>query len=243
MTNKTYLFEKSATYFDRDVVPTRAYRLLKHANLIAILISPAKRAYSWYQHMRAHEDEIAMHYSFHEVITATPNNASKALRSLQSRYLSACFSIHLRTYLIINSDLFFRCLEPGKYASHLERWLQHYNTQQLYIVDGEELKSDPVNIMNKLQHFLNIQPIVDYRRLLKFDSKKGFYCPILHGKTKCLGKGKGRIYPPMETETQKYLQNYYRLYNEHLLKLLRRLGYATPEWLKRDLYDEVVDTN
>ena len=87
MTNKTYLFEKSATYFDRDVVPTRAYRLLKHAKLIAILISPAKRAYSWYQHMRAHEDEIAMHYSFHEVITATPNNASKALRSLQSRYV------------------------------------------------------------------------------------------------------------------------------------------------------------
>ena len=85
--NKSFLFEKSATYFDKDVVPNRAFRLLKHAKLIAILISPAQRAYSWYQHMRAHEDEIALRYSFHEIITAPSNHTSKALKALQSRYV------------------------------------------------------------------------------------------------------------------------------------------------------------
>jgi heparan sulfate N-deacetylase/N-sulfotransferase NDST2 len=40
-----YLFEKSATYFDRELVPIRAQRLLPNAQLIAIIISPAKRAY------------------------------------------------------------------------------------------------------------------------------------------------------------------------------------------------------
>ena len=72
----------------------------------------------------------------------------------------------------------YRCLEPGKYASHIERWLQFYKSQQLLIIDGEKLKSDPIYVMNKLQHFLNVQPIVDYEKLLKYDSTKGFYCPI-----------------------------------------------------------------
>ena len=71
----------------------------------------------------------------------------------------------------------------------------------------------------------------------KDEKNKGFYCPLVNGKTKCLGKGKGRDYPPMEPKSRKFLQNYYRLYNEHLLKLLKRLGYSIPNWLKEDLND------
>lgn len=83
--HEDYLFEKSATYFDRDFVPGRAYRLLKSAKLIAILISPSKRAHSWYRHMRAHDDPTALAYTFHQVVTADPVTSTKALRSLQSR--------------------------------------------------------------------------------------------------------------------------------------------------------------
>lgn len=43
------LFEKSANYFDSDVAPERAFALLPNVKLVCILISPAKRAYSWYQ--------------------------------------------------------------------------------------------------------------------------------------------------------------------------------------------------
>jgi len=81
-----YLFEKSATYFDKDQVPKRAFRLLKNAKLVTILISPAKRAYSWYQHMKAHDDPTALQYSFYQVISAPTNTSSKALKSLQSKY-------------------------------------------------------------------------------------------------------------------------------------------------------------
>jgi hypothetical protein len=49
--------------------------------------------------------------------------------------------------------------------------------------------------------------------------------------------GKGRKYPPMDQESRKYLRNYYRLHNEALLKLLKRLGYAVPQWLEEDLKD------
>ncbi len=44
-----YLFEKSATYFDGELVPMRTHALLPNAKLVTILLSPVKRAYSWYQ--------------------------------------------------------------------------------------------------------------------------------------------------------------------------------------------------
>ena len=38
-----YTFEKSATYFDGELVPKRAHALLPNVKLVTILISPAKR--------------------------------------------------------------------------------------------------------------------------------------------------------------------------------------------------------
>ena len=59
--------------------------------------------------------------------------------------------------------------------------------------------------------------------------------------TKCLGKGKGRSYEEMDSQSRKYLQDYYRLNNEALLKLLKRFGYNIPQWLKDELQDDVQD--
>ncbi|XP_059846662.1 bifunctional heparan sulfate N-deacetylase/N-sulfotransferase 1b isoform X3 [Hypanus sabinus] len=48
-TSSDFFFEKSANYFDSEVTPRRAAALLPRAKVISILISPADRAYSWYQ--------------------------------------------------------------------------------------------------------------------------------------------------------------------------------------------------
>ena len=95
------------------------------------------------QHMRAHDDPTALAHSFHDVVTAD-SSAKQPLRALQSR-----------------------CLEPGKYAQHLERWLLQFKARQLHIVDGEEIKYDPVSFMNRLQRQLNIQPFVDYAKKIR----------------------------------------------------------------------------
>lgn len=210
-----YYFEKSATYFDGDLVPKRVHALLPHAKLVTILISPAKRAYSWYQHTKAHGDLIANNYSFHQVITAS-DTAPKPLRDLRNR-----------------------CLNPGKYAQHLERWLTYFLPQQLHIIDGDVLKSNPVEVMDDLQKFLKITPTFNYTSHLRFDSKKGFFCQVINGdRTKCLGRSKGRQYPPMEDKSLKLLQRYYLSHNTALVKLLKRIGMRNvPQWLKDDLTD------
>ncbi|KAK9744724.1 Sulfotransferase domain [Popillia japonica] len=224
-------FEKSATYFDGDLVPKRVHALLPTAKLVTILISPAKRAYSWYQHTKAHGDLIANNYSFHQVITAS-DTAPKPLRDLRNR-----------------------CLNPGKYSQHLERWLSYFPPQQLHIINGDTLKSNPIEVMEEIQKFLKIAPSFNYTTHLRFDPNKGFFCQIINGdKTKCLGKNKGRQYPPMEERSLKLLQRYYlshntalseattkilpKLHNTALVKLLKRIGLRNiPEWLKDDLSD------
>ncbi|KAJ3615314.1 hypothetical protein NHX12_018882, partial [Muraenolepis orangiensis] len=99
--------------------PRRAATLLPKAKIITLLINPSDRAYSWYQHQRAHEDPAALRFSFYDVISARRGGPAE-LRSLQSR-----------------------CLVPGLYATHIERWLSHYPASQLLIIDGQQLRSDP----------------------------------------------------------------------------------------------------
>ncbi|XP_014435981.2 bifunctional heparan sulfate N-deacetylase/N-sulfotransferase 4 isoform X3 [Pelodiscus sinensis] len=207
-----FLFEKSANYFHSEEAPKRAASLVPKAKIITILIDPSDRAYSWYQHQRSHEDPAALKFNFYEVI-ASDHWAPSELKTLQKR-----------------------CLIPGWYATHIERWLTHFPTSQLLIIDGQQLRSDPATVMDEVQKFLGVSPHYNYSEALTFDPQKGFWCQLLEGgKTKCLGKSKGRKYPPMDQEARAFLSNYYRDHNVELSKLLHRLGQPLPYWLRQEL--------
>ncbi|XP_075705859.1 bifunctional heparan sulfate N-deacetylase/N-sulfotransferase 3-like [Rhinoderma darwinii] len=207
-----FLFEKSANYFHSEGAPKRSAALIPKAKIITILIDPSDRAYSWYQHLRAHQDPVALKFSFYEVITAG-SQASPNIQSLQKK-----------------------CLMPGWYSTHIEQWLQHFPPAQLLIVDGQQLRTDPSNVMDEVQKFLGVSPHYNYSEALTFDSHKGFWCQLLEeGKTKCLGKSKGRKYPQMDTECRAFLSSYYQDHNVELSKLLHRLGQPLPSWLRQEL--------
>ncbi|XP_057285921.1 bifunctional heparan sulfate N-deacetylase/N-sulfotransferase 3 isoform X2 [Pezoporus wallicus] len=207
-----FLFEKSANYFHSEEAPKRAASLIPKAKIITILIDPSDRAYSWYQHQRSHEDPAALKFSFYQVITAGPRAPSE-LKALQKR-----------------------CLAPGLYATHIERWLTYFPPYQLLIIDGQQLRTDPSTVMDEVQKFLGVSPHYNYSEALTFDSHKGFWCQLLEeGKTKCLGKSKGRKYPPMDSECRAFLSSYYRDHNVELSKLLHKLGQPLPSWLRQEL--------
>uniref|UniRef100_A0A8C6YJV9 [heparan sulfate]-glucosamine N-sulfotransferase n=1 Tax=Naja naja TaxID=35670 RepID=A0A8C6YJV9_NAJNA len=206
------LFEKSANYFHSENAPKRAASLIPKAKIITILIDPSDRAYSWYQHQRSHEDSTALKFNFYEVITSN-DAAPSELKGLQKK-----------------------CLIPGWYAVHIERWLKYFPSSQLLIIDGQQLRSDPATVMDGVQKFLSISPHYNYSDALTFDPQKGFWCQLLDGgKIKCLGKSKGRKYPPMDQESRAFLSNYYRDHNVELSKLLHRLGQPLPSWLRQQL--------
>ncbi|GAB0189421.1 bifunctional heparan sulfate N-deacetylase/N-sulfotransferase 4 [Grus japonensis] len=111
-----------------------------------------------------------------------------------------------------------------------------YSWYQLLIIDGQQLRSDPATVMDEVQKFLGVSPHYNYSEALTFDPQKGFWCQLLEGgKTKCLGKSKGRKYPPMDQESRAFLSSYYRDHNVELSKLLHRLGQPLPSWLRQEL--------
>lgn len=59
------------------------------------------------QHQRSHEDPAALRFNFYDVVTTGPQ-APPALKALQHR-----------------------CLAPGWYAVHIERWLAHFAASQV----------------------------------------------------------------------------------------------------------------
>ena len=161
--------------------------------------------------MRAHGDTAALNHSFLQVVSAGVN-APKAVR-----------------------DLRHRCLNPGMYAQHLERWLSLFPPQQLMIIDGDELRADPAAVMTRVQYFLKIEPFFEYRDHLRFDREKGFFCPVFEGSVKCLGRSKGRKYEAISEEAETYVRRYFTGANVALSKLLTKLRQPIPPWLELDL--------
>ncbi|KRX41409.1 Bifunctional heparan sulfate N-deacetylase/N-sulfotransferase [Trichinella murrelli] len=216
---KTLLFEKSATYFDCDLAPLRVHSLLPRAKIIMIVISPIKRAYSWFQHMKAHNDPTALKNDFIDVLQSKENGPPEMWKFRQ------------------------RCLTPGHYAHHIEHWLAHFPAKQvvrnffIHIVDGEALQQRPAVVMTHLLDFLEL-PDMDYNEKLVYNTKKGFFCIREEfNRTRCLGKSKGRSYSPPSEDVRRYLINYYKTHNIAFHRLLLRLGYETPTWLQQELQE------
>ena len=204
--NEFINYEKSANYFDNESVPKRIRALINKPKLVVLLMNPIYRAYSWYQHMKAHNDSTAIKYSFYEILQSNKTDSSM--------------------YSIKN-----RCLDPGIYYKHLRRWLKEFLPRQLFFVDSETLKNDPFKCLNELQKFFGLRKIIDYRDLIVFSEKKSFYCLKIPNSMKCLGYGKGRKYPDMDKESYEFLKKFYTEPNKRLKELLKRHGYEIPKWL------------
>ncbi|XP_043925306.1 bifunctional heparan sulfate N-deacetylase/N-sulfotransferase 1 [Protopterus annectens] len=204
--------EKRCNVYDEEIKACATASLFPKGALLLILISKSQRTYVWLQHQRAHDDPVAGKYTFYEVITADVGAPSR-VRTLQSR-----------------------CLVPGWYSTHLERWLSYYHSNQILVLDGDLLRKEPALVMEKVQKFLGVRNVINYQKILAFDPKKGFWCQLLEGgKTKCLGKSKGRKYPEMDSDSRTFLRDYYRDHNIELSKLLYKMGQRLPNWLREEL--------
>lgn len=169
--------------------------------------------------MRAHNDPVAKRFSFYDIINM--NNAS-----IDQSWLASV------------KQLRKKCLESGKYGKHLKNWLKHFSPSQIFSLDGDELKRTPNVTMFKVQKFLQLPTLIDYGDVLRYDTKKRFYCivkkmPGLNETKKCLGSGKGRKYKRIDNKSRSYLRKYYKRFNIEFKQLLIGYGLDVPQWLKK----------
>ena len=205
----------------------RVYQTIPDAIIVVIITDPGKRAYSWYQHQKAHGDKVASEYSFYDVISSD----SKVTASLRSE-----------------------CLDRGRYRHFIDIW-ESRGDGKIVIVDGEEFKRNPGMVLNSFvqqvdeiknpmknpkKHGDLVVENFDFTNVLKFEDGKSMFCiskdfSRKHGlKKRCLGSGKGRKYPPLDDRETEYLQKFYAEKEDNLkLKIyLDEHGVEIPEWLK-----------
>ncbi|CAD6191323.1 unnamed protein product [Caenorhabditis auriculariae] len=213
------VFEKSATYFDNPNAPKQAAALVPNTKVLIVLYDPAKRAYSWFQHLIAHNDSGALSAGSLDVILDANEGFAEEGTSLKN--VEAWKKIARR------------CLSGGRYTQHLERWLQFFPLSQIVFLDGEKFLEKPAEVLHELVEKLDL-PAFDFANYIKFSKSKGFHCRVVQNKLKCLGKGKGRSYAPMSEATRMRLGKHFSLHNSALHKFLRRSGEPVPKWLKID---------
>ena len=166
------------------------------------------------KHVKFHNDKIANKYSFYDILTL---NETDVILIKEMNHLRA------------------RCLEPGLYFKHILNWLHYFGTNQLIHVDGELLRIKPFQCLNDLQKRIpQIDVFVDYKFLLKFNKKKGFFCPFDRQKnvTKCLGSSKGRKYDKIDPVSEIFLKNFYKEPNKKFFNFLIKHSYSMPLWYK-----------
>ena len=226
-------FEKSANYISGgSKVIKRINTLLPQALIVIVLLNPKDRAYSWYQHQKAHKDELALKYSFEEVLTGK----DPKLESLRNH-----------------------CLDPGLYLKHIKNVHNAVSFDKIIIVDGDMLKTHPAIVMNEFvdkirkkflkklgyrrsklhtnEKFLNSITDFNYEKEIYLDAAKGKFCKksISPGNSDfsmhhCLGSGKGRKYPRMSDKAWSYLEHFYKEPNAELAEYLRLNNFDVPAW-------------
>ena len=166
--------------------------------------------------MKSHGDEIALNFTFYDVLTQNetsfPNQTREKL-------------IRLR----------HGCLDPGLYYKHTKSWLKYFPARKLIFLDGHLLRSQPHLVLDHLQKFVSPTQMVNYSRLLVYDKKKGFFCvrrPKNENRTRiCLGASKGRQYDRrLDEKSRIFLNSFYAESNSKFAKLLKMKFFPNSQW-------------
>ena len=92
----------------------------------------------------------------------------------------------------------FSYLDRGRYAHHLDPWLDHFPRKHLLVLRSENLFENPESVMNRVFGFLGLP---------------AHRVPA--------GAGPGRSYASMRPELRERLQRYFAQDQERLERLLR----------------------
>ena len=177
-------FEASPYYMVHPLAPERIRAFNSDMKLIAILRDPVDRAFSHYHHEARRGVEPL---TFEEAIAAELERLSGAERLMKKAPHYYSYHHHHFSYL-----------DRGRYAHHLEPWLEHFPRKHLLVLRSEELFEDPAPVMNRVFAFLGlpahrVQP----------------------------GDGSRRSYASMQPELRERLRRYFARDQEKLERLLR----------------------
>ena len=194
--------EKTPGYFHSLGVAERLHQTNNKTKLLLIVRHPVKRLISDYNQFRS--NTLAR---------------GKSYPDLSSLVLTEDGGIDPKYPPVIRS----------KYHLHMRRWLEVFDREQIYVVDGDQFISKPWLELRNLETFLGVEHQLTEENFY-FNRTKGFYC----GKQevpredhewnciryKCLSSSKGRPKPTVSDELLEKMTSYFLEFNQQFFSLI-----------------------
>ncbi|XP_070534977.1 heparan sulfate glucosamine 3-O-sulfotransferase 1-like [Ptychodera flava] len=182
--------EKTPGYCDSDVTPERVRALNPDMKILVIVREPTTRAISQYVHILTNMQQRGVTYDSFENL---------AMKDGQ-----------------VNAD--YKCIKRSIYVTYMARWLDFFPRNQIHIVNGDTLVSNPTTELKKVETFLGLKSAIS-RSNFYFNKTRGFYC-MTDGTTRaCLQRSKGRKHPEVNSTIIEQLHTYFRPYNTKFQEL------------------------
>jgi hypothetical protein len=135
--------EATPYYLFHPAVPERVARDLPGVKLIVLLRDPIDRAFSHHNH------EVSSGYEdlpFEQALAAEPER----LRGEEEKLLSGNYRSYAHQH--------YSYLARSRYAEQLERWLRHFDREDLLLLAAEDLFARPAETVEAAQRFLGLEP-------------------------------------------------------------------------------------
>ncbi|XP_071837261.1 heparan sulfate glucosamine 3-O-sulfotransferase 1-like isoform X1 [Apostichopus japonicus] len=178
--------EKTPSYFITEEGPSRVKKMNQSLRLIIIVRDPTIRTISDYSQIK---QTMASH--------------GKVAKPFEELVIGSDGEI----------DVTYKAIQISLYQKHLEAWLNYFPMEQIHIVDGDKLISDPFPEMKAVEKFLKLQDYIKSNNFV-YNSTKGFYCIHSEIVTKCLSENKGRPHPDVNEAVLKKLRDFFTPFNK-----------------------------
>nr|KAG5713503.1 hypothetical protein BaRGS_025051 [Batillaria attramentaria] len=187
--------EKTPSYFITREVPKRVQTMSREVKLLVVVRDPVTRAISDYVQASSKRDGKMKPFEH---------------MALLDHRLG-----------IINTS--WGAIRIGVYTKHLDRWFKYFPRKQFHFVSGEQLISNPAQVMAEVQEFLGLKPYITEKHFY-MNATRGFPClvkyPETNSKPHCLGKTKGRRHPNVDPHVIERLRDFYRPFNAKFYQMV-----------------------
>lgn len=185
--------EKSPSYFVIPKVPKRIRQASKDVKLILIVRNPVQRTISDYTQLDLKKARKQRTRPSIEQSMFKPDGTFKLSKGL---------------------------IKVSLYDVHFQRWLRYFKPKELLVVNGDQLITEPFNVLIQVEKFLKV-PSYFTKDMFYFNQTKGFYCwrrtvnEKSSGDMRCLGSSKGLKHPHVANET---ISKMTQLFRPHMKK-------------------------
>ena len=115
-------------------------------------------------------------------------------------------------------------VKDSVYDEPMEKWLKYFKLEQFLIIDANEFKSNPAQVLTKVEDFLDLEHYIT-PDMFVWNKEKGYNCirsNLTDTGMACYSSGTGKKQINVNPQTAVILKDYYKEKNERFFKLIGR---------------------